>query len=281
MLKKRVVVWSSLLVAATVVAGEAENEKSAGLEVSGWVNPEFESAHASMGVVKIAYPVFNVDFGLSAQIQEGRYGRLLFGTWTCTDLSNHYRDARRNAFQEIDPLIAYAYTLHFYEGWSLDSQWGAQWNIMDGYRGAGRHTYDEWQFWERLKTPWGTTIYAGMRNFYLPVTKASVRTGVTHAFAITDALSFVPNLWFDAGSERWNTQRFGYGPSAEEISGGFNSLSLQLFLNYRLTDWVRLYGGVTQYCATDHHVRGNLKANPSRESVTELMIVTLGARLEF
>lgn len=252
----------------------------AGLEFSGWVCPEFESAHASMGCVKIIYPVFNVDFGVAAQIREGRYGRLLLGGWMCTDVSSHYLAVRRNAFQEIDPIIAYAYTLPLYEGWSLDSQWGAQWNIMDGYSGAAHRTYDEWQFWERLKTPWGT-LYAGMRNFYLPVTKAGVRTGFTRTFAITDALAFAPNLWFDAGSERWNTQRFGYGASADDISGGFNSVSLQLFLLYRLTSWMRLYGGVTQYCAIDRRVRDNLKANPSRESVTDLLIVTLGARLEF
>lgn len=262
------------------VAGNGLLDEVDWIEMSGWAAPEFESAHASMGCVKVIYPVFNVDFGVAAHVRGGEYGRLLLGGWTSTDVSSHYRDVRRYAFQEIDPIVAYAYTWKFRDGWSLDSQWGAQWNIMDGYYGAAHRTYDEWQFWERLKTPW-CTLWAGMRNFYLPVTKASVRAGVMRSFEIFDSLSFVPNLWFDGGSERWNTQRFGYGESADSISGGFNSVSLQLHLVYALAPHLRLYGGVTQYCAVDRRVRDNLKANPSRESVTELLIVTMGARLEF
>ena len=240
-----------------------------------YVDTEFESAHVSMGRLKVAYPVFNLEAGAGADF--GEYGYLLLSTWTESDLTNHYRDRRYQPIQEFDPVVLYGYDFKFAEGWSLDSRLGAQWNLMTGYYGDARRSYDEWQFRETLVTPYVTLWYA-MRNFYLPVTKASFRLGVKRSFPLTEQLSIVPIVWLDGGSDRWNVQRFGHTDGQERIGRGFNSCSLKLLFNYHLADYIDVYCGVMGYFVVDDDIRAELDANPSREAKSECVIFSTGLR---
>lgn len=286
-MRRAIFTLASLLAVSAIATDASHDEINAydhglmqGIDLSFWAYPEFASGHSSMGCIKVIYPVFNLDTGTAIKLKGGKFGRFLFGIWSQSDVSSHYHDRRRYAFQEIDPIIAYAYTWHFHDGWNLDSQLGAQWNFMDGYYGDGRHSYDEWQFWERLNTPW-CTVYAGMRNFYLPVCKSFFRVGVTKSFPIVGNLSIRPNVWLDGGSERWNQQRVGYGEYRKKIGRGLNAVLIQLYLDYRISEWLSLYGGVTQHCAVGNEIRNSLGANPSRESKKDFLIVTMGAKLDF
>jgi hypothetical protein len=117
-----------------------------------------------------------------------------------------------------------------------------------------------------------------MRNFYLPVTKASFRAGVKRSFPLTGQLSLVPMVWFDGGSDRWNVQRFGYTEGRDRIGRGLNSCSLKLLLNYNLTDHCNLYCGVMGYFVIDGDVRAELDADPSRESRSECVVFSTGLR---
>jgi hypothetical protein len=240
-----------------------------------FADTEFESAHVSIGRLKSAYPVFNLEFGVGADFAE--YGYLLFSTWTESDLTNHYRDRRHQPMQEVDPLLSYGYKINLADGWTLDSRVGAQWNLMLGSYGAARRSYDEWQFRETLATPY-ITFWYGMRNFYLPVAKASFNFGALRSFAISERFSLVPSVRFDGGSDRWNVQRFGYTPESNRIGRGLNSCSLKLLLNYRLTDNFDLYCGVMGYFAIDGDVRDELDANPSREAKSECAIFSTGIK---
>jgi hypothetical protein len=240
-----------------------------------YVDTEFESAHVSMGRLKVAYPVFNLEAGAGADF--GEYGYLLLSTWTESDLTNHYRDRRCQPIQEFDPLVLYGYDFKFADGWSLDSRLGAQWNLMTGYYGEDRRSYDEWQFRETLVTPYITLWYA-MRNFYLPVTKASFRIGAKRSFPLNKQLSIVPMVWFDGGSDRWNVQRFGYTDGQERIDSGLNSCSLKLLFNYHLADYIDVYCGVMGYFVVDDDIRAELDANPSREAKSECVIFSTGLR---
>jgi hypothetical protein len=240
-----------------------------------YLDTEFASSHVSIGRLKSAYPVMNVEVGAGADF--GEYGYLLASTWTQSDLSNHYRDRRCQPMQEVDPVVLYGYDLKLADGWSLDSRVGAQWNLMSGYYGAARRSYDEWQFRETLTTPYCTLWYQ-MRNFYLPVTKASFRAGVKRSFPLTGQLSLVPMVWFDGGSDRWNVQRFGYTEGRDRIGRGLNSCSLKLLLNYNLTDHCNLYCGVMGYFVIDGDVRAELDADPSRESRSECVVFSTGLR---
>jgi hypothetical protein len=171
----------------------------------------------------------------------------------------------------------YGYDFKFADGWSLDSRLGAQWNLMTGYYGEDRKSYDEWQFRETLVTPYITLWYA-MRNFYLPVTKASFRLGAKRSFPLTKQLSIVPMAWFDGGSDRWNVQRFGYTDGQERIGRGLNSCSLKLLFNYHLADYIDVYCGVMGYFVVDDDIRAELDANPSREAKSECVIFSTGLR---
>lgn len=240
-----------------------------------YVDTEFESAHVSMGRLKVAYPVMNVEVGVGADF--GKYGYLLLSTWTESDLTNHYRDRRYQPIQEFDPVILYGYDYKFADGWSLDSRLGAQWNLMTGYYGDGRRSYDEWQFRETLVTPYITLWYA-MRNFYLPVTKASFRAGIKRSFPLTDKFSLVPMVWVDGGGDRWNVERFGYTDDKARIGRGINSCSLKLLLNYHLADHFDIYCGVMGYFAVDGDIRAELDANPTREAKSQCVIFSIGLR---
>ena len=240
-----------------------------------YADTEFESAHVSMGRLKAAYPVFNLDVGVGADF--GKYGYLMASVWTESDLTSHYHDRRRHFMQEVDPSVSYGRKWEFAEGWSLDSKIGAQWNLMTGYYGDAKRSYDEWQFRETLTTPYITLWYA-MRNFYFPVAKASFRVGAYHPFQLSEDLSFVPMFWFDGGSDRWNEQRFGYTDNLERIGRGINSCSLKFLLNYRLAECLNVYCGVTGYFAVDSDVRAELSANPSREGKNECVIFSTGLR---
>ena len=240
-----------------------------------YIDTEFESAHVSMGRLKAAYPVLNLEVGAGADFNE--YGYFLVSTWTESDLTNHYRDRRHQPIQEFDPVVLYGYKLALMEGWSLDSRVGAQWNLMTGYYGAARRSYDEWQFRETLETPYVTVWYA-MRNFYLPVTKASFRVGAKRAFPLTEKLSLVPMVWVDGGSDIWNEQRFGYSDRLERIGRGINSCSVKCLVNYRLCDHLDVYCGVMGYWAIDDDIRAELGANPSREAKRECVVLSTGLR---
>lgn len=240
-----------------------------------YVDSEIESAHVSIGRLKVAYPVLNLEATAGADF--GEYGYLLLSTWTESDLTNHYRDRRNQPMQEVDPLVLYGYNFEFTEGWSLDSRLGAQWNLMTGYYGANKRSYDEWQLCESLATPYITLWYA-MRNFYLPVTKASFRVGAKRAFPLSERLSLALMAWVDGGSDRWNEQRFGYTDSRGRIGRGVNSCSLKLLLNYHLADHLDVYCGVMGYFAVDGDVRRELDANPSREAKSDCVIVSTGLR---
>ena len=240
-----------------------------------FADAEFESAHVSIGRLKSAYPVFNLEFGAGADFSE--YGYFLFSTWTESDLTNHYRDRRNQPMQEVDPLVAYGYKFKLAEDWTLDSRVGAQWNLMVGSYGEARKSYDEWQIRETLATPYITLWYA-MRNFYFPVTKASFNFGAMRSFALSERFSLVPSIRIDGGCDRWNEQRFGYTQERSRIGRGLNSCSLKLLLNYSLMDNLNLYCGVMGYFAIDGDVRDELDANPTREAKSECAIFSTGLK---
>ncbi|MBR1921110.1 MAG: hypothetical protein IJ829_03770 [Kiritimatiellae bacterium] len=246
-----------------------------GCEVFAHVNPEFESAHVSMGKLKAAYPVFNLDFG--AGLGLGDLGYVFAGCWTESDLSNHYRDRRHQVMQEVDPIVGCGRTASFAEGWSLDSRLATQWNLMTGYYGRARRSYDEWQFRETLVTPWLTAWY-GMRNFYLPVAKASFCAGVTRRFPLWGSLSLAPAVWVDGGSDRWNEQRFGCTERRGRIGRGVNSCSVRLMLQYALSEDIDLYGGVTGVFVVDGDMRRELDASAAREAKSDVVIVSAGLK---
>lgn len=264
-------------IAAALVALAAGAALGQGVEPFAWANPEFANGHVSVGRVKVVYPVMNFDFG--AGVDFGVWGRILASAWTQTDLSDKYLGVRRQFLQEFDPKVAYGHCWEFMEGWRLNSEWGHQWNMMVGYKGRARRSYDEWQFTETLETPWAG-VFVQMRNFYYPVDKASIRTGVFKSFELTERLSAAPMVWLDGGGERWNEQRFGHGDPAS-IGRGFNSVSVRLYLWYRIMEGLRAYGGVTQYCVIDGDARDELDSNPSREAKADFTVVTTGLRYDF
>ena len=249
------------------------------LKLSGWVNPEFESAHVTRGRIKVLDPVWNVDCGLKAETKD--FGYFLCGIWTESDLTDHYVDTRRWYFSEIDPLVSYGYKYEFGDGWSLDTRLGMQWNWMEGYEGDRRRSYDEWRWWLTLKTPW-LTAYALTRTFYYPYYAMAFKSGVKTSIPLFGKLTFDPNVWFDGGSERWNRRRFSvHTADTPNYRSGANSMSAQMFLTYRFSPDFRIYGGVTEYVAIDPTVRNQVEANPARTARRELLMATFGVAYSF
>lgn len=249
------------------------------LKLSGWVNPEFESAHITRGRIKVLDPVWNFDCGLRVDTRD--FGYLLCGFWSESDLTDHYSDTRRWYFSEIDPIVCCGYKYAFAEGWSADARLGLQWNWMEGYEGARRRSYDEWRWMLSLKTPW-LTAYVLTRTFYYPYYAMAFKTGVRSSIPLFGKLTFDPNVWFDGGSERWNRRRFGaHTESHPDYRAGPNSISVQLFLSYRFTPSLRAYGGITQYVAIDPTVRDQVEANPARTARRELLVATAGIAYSF
>ena len=270
------VVFAAVVFSCAELPAQEENAESSPVGMYGWVNPEIESAHISIGRLKVSYPVFNLDVGAGLDIRD--YGYTAVGVWSESDLCSHYRKQRHQAFQEVDPIVLYGYRFNIAEGWSLDSRLGHQWNFMAGYRGDANRSYDEWQFKETLETPW-LTLWYGMRNFYLPVTKASFVVGALKSFKLTDDWSLIPSFWMDGGSARWNSQRFGYTQDASRIGRGLNSCSARLTLSWLMTDKVSFYCSLTGYAAIDSDVREELDENPSREAKKHYAVVATGIKI--
>ena len=261
-----------------LLAGTSAAMEMTGWGVSGWMENEIETAHISMGRIKNTHPCWNVDLGMRGNLD--CFGYLLAGIWTESDLDGNMREAHKWYFHELDPMVGYGYHWDVVKDIALESRVGAQWNYMAGYDGPDRRSYDEWQLREELKMPW-ITPWFGMRNFYCPVMKASFRLGVKRSFAITERLSFDPNIWSDGGSARWNRQRFGYsGCDVGDIPSGFNSLMVRMFFSYRLCDHVKLFGGVTEYVVLDPEIRHNLRSNPAENSMRDIAVFTVGVRCE-
>ena len=256
-------------------AGEADPV----LKFSGWINPEIESSHITRGRIKVRDPVWNLDCGFKAETRD--FGYFLGGIWSESDLTSRYPDVRRRCFSEIDPLVAYGYKYPFSEGWSLDTRLGLQWNWLEGYKGKGRRSYDEWRWWLTLRTPW-LSAYALTRTFYYPYYAMAFKTGASSSIPIVGKLTFDPNVWFDGGSERWNRRRFGrHTAHTPNYRAGANSISVQLFLSYRFNPQFRIYGGVTEYVVIDPTVREQVGANHARTARRELLVVTLGMSYQF
>lgn len=249
------------------------------IKPTGWFGSEVESAHITRGRIKTMTPVWNLDFGIGAEI--GSYGYVTAGSWNSSDLCRDYRDRRHMLLNEMDPVVSYGYKFDLFEGVSLDSRVGFQWNVMVGYKGDGRRSYDEYQWRETLKTPW-VTFYTFMRTFYHPYYAMALKYGVCHSFPIAGGLSFEPNIWFDGGTEHWNRRRFGwYTGSEPNYHRGPNSISVQLFLTYKFSSGWKIYGGLTQYSALFPNIREQLKAKPTREGVSDLLVGTIGISRKF
>ena len=271
------IVFAAAIVSCSELSARQDNAESSSVRLYGWVNPEIESAHISIGRLKVSYPVFNLDAGTGLDFRD--YGYMAVGVWTESDLCSHYRRQRHQAFQEVDPIVLYGYRFDIAEGWSLESRIGHQWNFMAGYRGDANRSYDEWQFRETLETPW-LVLWYGMRNFYLPVTKASFVFGVSKRFELTDDWMVTPSFWMDGGSARWNSQRFGYTKDASKIGRGLNSCSARLMLSWLMSEKMSFYCSVTGYAAIDPDIRAELDENPSREAKKLYAVVATGIKIE-
>lgn len=246
-------------------------------EMHGWLATEVESAHVSIGRIKNEYPVFNIDTGL--RIDGNSMGYIDLALWTECDLCNHNRRTHRWAFHEIDPKVGYGYRFGLVDGFVFDTSIAAQWNLMSGYYGPAKRSYDEWQIREALETPW-FVVYYSMRNFYSPMVKASYRFGLSKSIPLFGGLSFVPNVFCEGGSSRWNTQRFRQHDDWT-VGRTINSLLAQMFLDYKVADDLSLYGGVTGYFVVDPDIRDELRSGTGYANRTEFAIVTLGARFVF
>lgn len=242
-----------------------------------WCVPEIASGHISVGRVKVVHPVQNFDAGLGARLDD--VGYVVAGVWSMSDLTECYRERRDKFWNEIDPMVACGREFALGDGYSFDTRVGAQWNYMAGYFDDAKRSYDEWQIAETLKTPYVTPWFA-MRNFYWPVAKASWRTGLAHTFVLNEAWSLSCWIWIDGGGERWNQQRFGYR-HPERIHRGINSGSARIYLNYRVTSWLNLYGGVTGYTVMTRGIRDELRNNPSDEAKDVYAVATVGVSMRY
>lgn len=181
--------------------------EEAALRPLAWVSPEIASGHISVGRVKVVRPVQNLEVGTGLSYRS--LGYVWTSVWCQSDLSNEYRDRRRRLLGEIDPMVGCGREFELAEGYSFDTRVAAQWNCMDGYRGAARRSYDEWQIAEMLTTPYLMPWFS-MRNFYWPVAKASWCAGVMRSIPVGENWQIGCRAWLDGGGERWNQQRFGY-----------------------------------------------------------------------
>lgn len=247
------------------------------LRPSAWVAPEIASGHISVGRVKVVHPVQNLEVGTGVSYRP--LGYVWTSVWCQSDLSNAYRDRRRRLLDEIDPMVGCGHEFELAEGYSFDTRVAAQWNCMDGYRGAERRSYDEWQIAETLKTPYLTSWFS-MRNFYWPVAKASWCAGLMRTFPVAENWQIGCRAWLDGGGERWNQQRFGY-ENPQRIRRGINSGSLRLSLTYQVSSWCSVTAGVTGYCVLSRAARDELHDNPSDEAKATYAVASLGLRMAY
>lgn len=269
------------LAAVEADAGESSGPVS---EVRQWISvnayADVESAYWARGKIVDRRP-YSAQFA-DMTLKLGKFGNVGGYAWSVSSLSGGGQSAgRRNAYNEVDWCVYYAYDLKLAEEWSLSSRIARQWVTLPGYfPDAG--TVLEWHVGQALSNPFVTPYYL-LRRATDPVQWCYWQIGAKRTFALTDDLSLTVDFFGDCGDARHFRDQ--YGPKPEDpqsrYHGGLMALNLVLRLDYAITDNVGIFAFVHQFDITDADSRDTVKESHAAESKRDLTMCGVGMAVKF
>ncbi len=241
---------------------------------------DIETAYVCRGYVWDSCP-YSAQYA-SGEIDFGAFGSFDAYVWTMSSMtSKGHSTPTRNAYNEIDYGLRYAFDLELCKDWTLTSGAIRQWVTNPGVRHGG-HSLIDWQAFQALKNPY-LTPYWKLRYIRRPYQAAYWCAGVKRGFALLDDLVFTVDLFGDFGDARHFRHLFGPKPDNPDSNyhGGIHALTLMLRLDYRLAEHFTLYGFVAQYSLVSKDARDAVGASSAEEAKRDLTYGGVGLQFDF
>lgn len=273
------------LVAENVCAGEElDGGTSLVANVREWVAfsafAEIQSAYLARGMVVDSHP-FSAQF-IDGEVKLGKFGQVGGHAWSVSSLSGTGQGVRRrNAYNEVDYNLHYAYDLGLAEEWTLGNRIARQWVTLPGYHGKAS-TFCEWHAAQELRNPW-VTPYWLLRHACRPSPWNYWDVGMKRSFGILDDLSLTVDFFGELGDAHHFAAQYGPKPGegGSRYHGGLQALNLVLRLDYKLTDNLGVYAFVWQFDIISEDAREAVKASSAPESKRDLTVFGAGLALNF
>lgn len=241
---------------------------------------DVETAYICRGYVWDTRP-FSAQYA-SGEIDMGAFGRLDGYVWTMSAMSSKgHSTSMRNAYNEVDYGIRYAYDIEFTEDWKLTSGAARQWVTNPGVRHGG-HSLIDWQAFQALHNPF-VTPYWKLRYIQRPYNASYWCLGLKRSFGLTEKLEFTVDFFGDFGDSRHFKRLFGPKPGHEESNyhGGIHALNLVLRLDYALTEYLGIYAFVGQFSLVSQDARDAVGASTAKEAKRDLTYGGIGIKFDF
>lgn len=241
---------------------------------------DVESAYWARGAIVHKDP-YSAQYA-DASFDFGAFGRIGAFAWSVSSLSRKGQAAnRRNAYNEVDYVAYYAYSLKLVEGWALETMVGPHWVTLPGYR-PHASTIHEWNLGQALRNPYVTPYYL-LRRAYRPNDGWCYwEAGLTRAWAIDDRLTLTASGFAELGDGHHFAAQYGPNPHGDgSYAHGLMTLNLVLRLDCALTDHLGLFAFVHQFDVTSGDARDALDANTNPESLKDLTIFGVGVTAKF
>ena len=241
---------------------------------------EIQSAYLARGMVIDAHP-FSAQF-VDGEIKLGKFGHFGGYAWSVASLSGTGQGAaRRNAYNEVDYNLHYAYDWSLADDWSLENRVARQWVTLPGYHGKAS-TFCEWQAGQTLHNPW-VTPYWLLRHCCRPSPWNYWDLGLKRSFGVLDDLFLTVDFFGELGDAHHFTAQYGPKPDdpGSRYHGGLQALNLVLRLDYKITENLGIYAFVWQFDLVSDDARDTVKASPAPESKRDLTVFGAGLSLNF
>lgn len=266
--------------AEQIVEEEVEAEKAPHKWFALHAYADIETAYICRGYVWDKRP-FSAQY-VDGELNFGDFGRFDGYVWSMSALSSRgHSTSMRNAYNEVDYGIRYAYDIHIADEWTLVNGVAKQWVTNPGVR-HNAHSLIDWQAFQTLRNPY-LTPYWKLRYIRRPYQAAYWCVGAFHTFALTDALSFTIDFFGDLGDARHYRHLFGPKPDHPESNyhGGLHALNLVLRLDWKATEYLGFYAFVGQFCLVSEDAREAVRASNAEEAKCDLTYGGVGLKLDF
>lgn len=241
---------------------------------------DIETAYICRGYVWDSRP-FSAQY-VDGEVNLGDFGRFDGYVWSMSALSSKgHSTSMRNAYNEVDYGIRYAYDVHIAEGWTLVNGVAKQWVTNPGVR-HNPHSLIDWQVFQTLRNPY-ITPYWKLRYIRRPYQAAYWCVGAFHSFELTDTLSLTIDVFGDLGDARHYRHLYGPKPHHEESNyhGGLQSLNFMLRLDWKAMEHLGFYAFVAQLCTVSEDAREAIRATNAEESKCDITYGGVGLKLDF
>ena len=247
---------AALVVVAFVVSADAKKKELGDIELNALAY--VQTAYHSRGRISEDRPIeANL---VTAMMNLDSVGELGLWHWQYHSLTPRCREKADRMFRESDWAIFYRNSYGIAKDWSLKSEYQQRWFttpfLHSQYRGDCHRVSTE--MWGRLTLDNPYIVPSGLlRRGLHSKDYTYFKVGLHKSFGIVENLSFTPGVYMELADQKTFVQRYGKREGGGNYRTGPQALNVVLRLDYKLTDWLKLYASVTQFDIVSPQVRRN------------------------